>query len=740
MKALKNTVLIIEDDAGLIELLNDKIQGCGFKTACILTAAEALEWLKKNTPLLILLDYSLPDMTGWEFIDKMKTESMPVPPFVLATGQGDERIAVDMMKLGARDYIIKDGHFLEMIPLVISRIGSEIENENKLKEIEQALVESNQFSKQIIESAQEGIIVYDLNQNIITWNPFMEKLTGVHVEEIAGKKGVEIFPFLKDTGLIDNIEKAIHGELKPEIELPFYFPVSTESGWASDAISTLRNANNEIIGAISIVRDITDRKQAAEDMQMVKQTYLDIFNSVSEAIYVVDETDTFIDVNKGAEKMFGLTREELIGQSLVTIAAPDVSDLGKIMRQLAYVKQMGVPVSFEFWAVRKNGEAFPTEVSVNKGTYFNQDVLLVTARDITQRKQREEALRASEELYRNLMFRIPDGVYKSTPDGKFIEVNPAMVKMLGYDSKKELMDIDIKSQLYVDISDRDHRMLKGEHQEMSVIQLKKKDGSTIWMEDHGWYNIDSDGNVISNEGVLRDITERKQAQDELQERENMRKKTLEESTSLIKITTEGIDYEKICDTVLEISGAKYGSFNVFDENGLDFSTLALSGVKENLMNVVSFLGFEVINKKWNHDPIRAERTKDKTITQFESLNELSNFSIPESISTILEEKFNLGMTYVVKIASNNNNLGDFTLMFARGETLRNSELVSLYANQVGLFIERKRAEEALKEKMDELMRFQKVMVDRELTMIELKKEINELLVKSGQEEKFKIVG
>jgi len=893
MEAIKETILIVEDDAGLMELLNERIEERGFLTANVSSAAEAFAWLKNQTPTLIVLDYSLPDMNGKEFIANLMTIFQSIPPFIIATGQGDERIAVDMMKLGARDYIIKDSSFLELIPIVITKVCKEVQNERKIKQIEQALIESNQFNNQIIASVQEGIVVYDKDLKCRIWNPFMEKLTGILVSEVVGKYAFDVYRDLGEIDIIDNIKNALQGIIGPDIEFLYYYPISGQTGWISDTISTLRNVDNEIIGVISTVRDITerkiaekeqnknrenyidlfdnapvgyheidtegrivrmnqtelnmlgytseeqvgrfvwenamnesiacestkikltgrnispkpfgryfrrkdgstfpvsvqdvvlrdvegnitgirsaihditDRKKAEEALQLSKQSYFDIFNSVSEAIYVIDEAGTFIEVNKGAERMYLLTREELIGLSPGLVAAPGLNDLDHIQMLLQSVSESGISVNFDFWAMRKNGEIFLKDVIVNKGKYFDKDVLLATARDITERKliekelreseekfrsiteqisdyisicdstgiilyaspasksmfqyepneilghhfmefidpeslpiafevfndgverkikavdvelklkrkdgstffaelngtgvkfknemrilvivhditerkkaedalresedkyrtmieysndliwtldcdgnftfmnemgtnttglvfeewvgksflllvipedlpmltdvfQRtmngencsyelrfkradkplltigvntspiynnrkidgvvsfgrditkrkvaEEALRSSEELYRNLVERIPDGVYKSTDEGKFVDVNPAMIEMLGYDTKEELMAIDIRTQLYFDEADRESLELNEMHEETGVYQLKKRDGSAIWIEDHGWYNIDEKGNVLFHEGVLRDITERKLNEIALQEK------------------------------------------------------------------------------------------------------------------------------------------------------------------------------------------------------------------------------
>ena len=122
--------------------------------------------------------------------------------------------------------------------------------------------------------------------------------------------------------------------------------------------------------------------------------------------------------------------------------------------------------------------------------------------------------------YRNLIHNMPDGVYKSTEEGRFIDANPALVKMLGYDSKEELMAIDIKTQLYFELSERYSIVLQEKERELGVYRLKKKDGSELWVEDHQWLNFDKTKNILFHEGILRDITERLQAEEKVRESEN----------------------------------------------------------------------------------------------------------------------------------------------------------------------------------------------------------------------------
>ena len=149
------------------------------------------------------------------------------------------------------------------------------------------------------------------------------------------------------------------------------------------------------------------------------------------------------------------------------------------------------------------------------------------------RKKSEEIVKESEKKYENLIKNMPDGVYKSTEEGKFIDVNLALVKMLGYENKEELLAIDIKKELYFDVSDRESAVLKEKDTELGIFRVKKKDGSELWVEDHGWLSYDTKNDIVYHEGVLRDISQRLQADEKIRESENILKGMISESPDLV---------------------------------------------------------------------------------------------------------------------------------------------------------------------------------------------------------------
>jgi PAS domain S-box-containing protein len=139
----------------------------------------------------------------------------------------------------------------------------------------------------------------------------------------------------------------------------------------------------------------------------------------------------------------------------------------------------------------------------------------VFSTEIADLKQRIQQQEQKESLCHQLIERMPDGLYRSTRDGRFVEVNQAMVDMLGYATREELMAIDIKNDLYFHPEERESVLLLDQMKELGIYRLRKKDGSELWVEDHGWYITDDEGEIQFHEGILRDFTERKQITDAL---------------------------------------------------------------------------------------------------------------------------------------------------------------------------------------------------------------------------------
>jgi PAS domain S-box-containing protein len=176
-------ILIVEDDEGLAELLTTVLSDKDNFCYTLRTGQAVLNWISSQQVDLILLDYSLPDMTAADLVAILRQKGFDLP-FIIITGQGDERIAVEMMKQGAIDYFIKDGTLLNRLPAVISRVCQEIETRRQLEAAQIAFRESESRLRALFETMAEGVIFQDLDNHIIFANPAASRILGTGPEEI----------------------------------------------------------------------------------------------------------------------------------------------------------------------------------------------------------------------------------------------------------------------------------------------------------------------------------------------------------------------------------------------------------------------------------------------------------------------------------------------------------------------------------------------------------------------------
>jgi len=428
-----NTILIVEDDAGLSELLSDIVQNCGYKAITVHSAKTALEWLQVQIPFLMILDYSLPDKNAKELIAELNLLVPFKVPFIVSTGQGDERVAVDMMKLGARDYIVKDNNFIELIPLVITRVGNEIKNENKIKLAEVALIELSQFNNQIVGAVHNGIVVLDTEMRYKIWNPYMESVYGLMASEVIGKHPLDLFPFLKDCGVIESIEKALSGVISPTIDYQFSIPSTGKSGWISDVSVPLLSSSGDIIGVISSVNNITKRKQAEESLRESEALHRSILTASPDIIVVCDMVGHIQMISSSAFTFYGCEKEDdFINRNIFQFLIPE--DVEKAQISISHRIDATLKGVVEYRIMRADGLLVFAEVNTDvirddNGTPTN---MVLVIRDITERKYVEQALKESEQYTNSILSAIPDLIFILDSHGVYLDFKTGSVKDLGF--------------------------------------------------------------------------------------------------------------------------------------------------------------------------------------------------------------------------------------------------------------------------------------------------------------------
>ena len=272
-----------------------------------------------------------------------------------------------------------------------------------------------------------------------------------------------------------------------------------------NACNILESTANLIGGTIT---RLTDREALKESEKRLR----DIILSTADWIWEVDENGIYTYCSDKVKDFVKYNKEEIIGKTPFDLMTPEESKRVRKIFQGIY-KEKGPIKDLENWNISKdgrkvclltNGIPILDEKGRVKG-YRGVD------KDITDRKKVEEELNESERKYRLLFERSLDGICRTTVKGKYLDVNQALVKMLGYKNKEELLKIDIPTQLYVKKSDRPGPK---DRKKIFTTQLRRKDGSIIWAEINSIVIHNIDG-IIYYEGIVRDITEKKKTEEKL---------------------------------------------------------------------------------------------------------------------------------------------------------------------------------------------------------------------------------
>lgn len=385
-------------------------------------------------------------------------------------------------------------------------------------------VDQDQLLEQILEGAQEGIIVYNRDLSYREWNPFMEKLTGVSKGNVLGHHPTEIFSFLQGTDLIQRLHEILENGQVSTIEFPYTLPEEQEVKWATDTSSPLRNSEGEVTGIVSIVNDITSKKHAEEELQKSEERFRLLIEQAPEAITVYDiDLDRFVDCNIKATELFGYSREEFLAGEQKRFYPADQPDGLPISESIAANNRRalaGEPVLFERIVQKANGQMILCEVRLVQLPAKNQRLMRASFIDITERKQAEE----ERERLLQAINQSSETIVITNAQGIIQYANPAFEKTTGYACKEAI--------------GQNPRILKsGEHRDDFYQEMwqtltsgktwngsfinKKKDG-TFYNEDATISPVcDASGKTVNYVAVKRDITAEIKMEEKLRQAQKM---------------------------------------------------------------------------------------------------------------------------------------------------------------------------------------------------------------------------
>ncbi|MGD1086830.1 MAG: response regulator [Verrucomicrobiota bacterium] len=253
-------ILIADDDRGLLRLAARTLEREGFSVSTAESGADAIQWLTARQPDLLLLDLKLRDADAREIIARLAALRR-LPSFLIITGQGDERMAVEMMKSGALDYLVKGKDFLDFLPSTVSRALKQVEKERKLAAAEAALRLSEERFRVALKHSP--VMVFNQDAGLrYTWlhNPPV----GLPEKHFLGKTDEEIFPAEEADRLTQIKARALAAGtgLRQEVSCT----IAGSRHFFDLTVEPVRDPAGGIAGVTCAAMDITERKRLEQEV------------------------------------------------------------------------------------------------------------------------------------------------------------------------------------------------------------------------------------------------------------------------------------------------------------------------------------------------------------------------------------------------------------------------------------------------------------------------------------------
>jgi len=427
----------------------------------------------------------------------------------------------------------KDGRVIEVSAssnVIIGKEGKPIGVEGILRDITQrkkvteALLESEEKHRNIFEAANDAIFLFyegrflDCNSKTLSMYGCEKK------SDIIGRSPFDFSPTKQPDGRdskkkgLEYIKAAISG--KPQ---SFYWKHIRKNGTSFDAEVSL---NLIVLGGLkhlqAIVRDVTERKLVEEELKSSEERLKHLFEYAPDAYYLSDLKGNFIDGNRAAEDLLGHKKNDIIGKNFLNLKILSAQDTSKAVKLLAKnILGKGTGPD-EFALHRKDSTKVIAEIRTYPIKIKDKTLVLGIARDISERKQAELALQESEEKFRNISDSAQDAILMVDSQGKISYWNKAAEKIFGYTFQEALG----KKMHTLIAPQRFHKAHKDSFLKFKqigqgavfgkVLELKalKKGGEEFPIElAVSMTKIKGEKNII---GIVRDITERKRAEEELQ--------------------------------------------------------------------------------------------------------------------------------------------------------------------------------------------------------------------------------
>ena len=448
----------------------------------------------------------VPGMTLWDFVESEseKAESKRQVAYLVKEQPPPTRYVARIKSKDGRDVDIEaDWNYkrdetgrLEGFVAVVTDVTERTRNEHEREETQFLL-------RAMTEGATDGIWIKDLQGRYRMFNAAGARLLGIDSTDIIGKDDTEVFPAELARSIMADDREILESGTPRTIE-----EVHVVAGVARTLRTTkgpCRDDEGRFVGVIGVVQDITERLEAGKELEESEERYRSLVELSPDAI-VVHRGGRFVFANSAAATLFGADQaSDLVGRSNLDLVHPDFRDLARKRTEQAI---SGRVPDLEMKRIRLDGAEFWCEARGGKITFQGEPAVLGILRDISERMRAEEALKESEERYRQLVELSRDAVFVDT-GGEFVFANTAAVGLFGAAHAEDLLGKRTLDFVHPDSRDlartRSARYERGEEPAFTVLRYRRVDGSEFYGEVAG--KAFSYGGAPSLQVVVRDVSE-----------------------------------------------------------------------------------------------------------------------------------------------------------------------------------------------------------------------------------------
>jgi PAS domain S-box-containing protein len=386
------------------------------------------------------------------------------------------------------------------------------------KRAEKQLKESEEFSSSLLSNSPNPIVVINPDTSVKYVNPALEKLTGFSSAELVDRKAP--YPWWTEETLEKTSKDLEHAMLKGAQRVEELFQKKNGERFSVEITSRPVMRNGELRYYLANWVDITEHKRAEKALEESEEKYRTQFELALDAIFVADaETGMTIDCNREACKLVGRKKSEIVEHHqriLHPLHEEMRGDITRTFKQHLGEKQGQL---LETQVITKKGEIKEVAIKGNVIELRGKKIIQGIFRDISERKKAEEALRENEARYRTILESIEHGYFEADMGGNFTFFNDSMCQILGY-PRDEMMGMNNRQYMDKENARKVHRIFNkvyttGKPARGFNWETIGKDGTKRIVEASVSLVRDSEDKPIGFRGIVRDITERKQAEEEM---------------------------------------------------------------------------------------------------------------------------------------------------------------------------------------------------------------------------------